>query len=448
MKRTLSVDALREVMAPLARANAAFAARHPGDAGGRQPVHTVYGGAQLFRADVASRMGALALRSLDQFAPDAATLAGALGVPARLADAVYARVRDKLAREPVEDFRIDYEDGYGNRPDAEEDGHASSVAAEVATGMATGVLPPFIGIRIKPFTEELRERSVRTLDLFLTTLVGASGGALPANFVVTLPKITVPEQVTAMADLCERLEAGLGLAAGALRFEMMVETPQSIFAEDGTVALPRLLDEARGRCIAAHFGTYDYTASNNITAAHQHMNHPACDFARQVMQVSLAGRGVWLSDGATNVMPVAPHRAAAGEALSAAQEEENRTVVHRAWKLCYDHIQHSLELGFYQGWDLHPAQLPIRYAAVYTFFLDGLDAAAERLSNFVAKAAQATLVGDVFDDAATGQGLLNFFLRAINSGAISEEEAAPRCGLTLEELRTRSFVAILAGRRG
>ena len=458
MRRTLSTDALREVMAPLERANAAFAARHPGDAGGRQPVHTVYGGAQLFRAEVSSRMGAVALRSLDQFAPDAATLGTALGLPARLADAIYARVREKLAREPVEDFRIDYEDGYGNRPDAEEDGHAQSVAAEVAAGLRNGVLPPFIGIRIKPFTEELRERSVRTLDLFLTTLVAKSGGALPPNFVVTLPKITVPEQVAAMAELCARLEAGLGLAAGALRFEMMVETPQSIFGDWdqgtsalprlGTVALPRLLDEARGRCIAAHFGTYDYTASNNITAAHQHMNHPACDFARQVMQVSLAGRGVWLSDGATNVMPVAPHRAAAGESLTAAQEEENRAVVHRAWKLAYDHIQHSLELGFYQGWDLHPAQLPIRYAAVYAFFLDGLDAAAERLSNFVAKAAQATLVGDVFDDAATGQGLLNFFLRAINSGAISEEEAAPRCGLTLEELRTRSFVAILAGRRG
>ncbi len=447
MSTTLSDDVLRDVMAPLQRANADFAARQPGDSGARQPVHTVYGGAQLFRADVASRMGALALRSLDQFAPDAATFAQALGIAPRLADTVYARVREKLAREPVEDFRADFEDGYGNRPDAEEDGHAESVAAEMARGARDGVLPPFIGIRIKPFTEELRARSVRTLDLFLSTLVREGGGTLPGNFVVTLPKITVPEQVTAMADLCDRFEPALGLAAGALRFEMMVETPQSIFADDGTVALPRLLEAARGRCTAAHFGTYDYTASNNITAAHQHMNHPACDFARQVMQVSLAGRGVWLSDGATNVMPVAPHRAAPGETLSAAQEEENRAGVHRAWKLCHDHIQHSLVLGFYQGWDLHPAQLPVRYATVYAFFLDGIDAAAERLRNFVAKAAQATLVGDVFDDAATGQGLLNFFLRAINSGAIAEDEAAPLCGLTVEELRTRSFVKILAGRR-
>jgi len=165
------------------------------------------------------------------------------------------------------------------------------------------------------------------------------------------------------------------------------------------------------------------------------------------MQVSLAGRGVWLSDGATNVMPVPPHRVAAGETLSAAQAEENRAVVHRAWKLCYDHIQHSLELGFYQGWDLHPAQLPIRYAAVYAFFLEGLDAASDRLRNFVQKAAQATLVGDVFDDAATGQGLLNYFLRAMNCGAITEDEAVAKSCLTLAELRGRSFVKILQSKR-
>ena len=72
----------------------------------------------------------------------------------------------------------------------------------------------------------------------------------------------------------------------------------------------------------------------------------------------------------------------------------------------------------------------------------------DRLRNFVQKAAQATLVGEVFDDAATGQGLLNYFLRAVNCGAITEEEALERSGLTLEELRGRSFVKILESRRG
>jgi uncharacterized protein DUF6986 len=148
------------------------------------------------------------------------------------------------------------------------------------------------------------------------------------------------------------------------------------------------------------------------------------------MQVSLAGTGIWLSDGATNVMPIG-----------------SRETVHRAWRLHAEHIRHSLVNGFYQGWDLHPAQLPSRYAAVFAFFLEGLAAASERLNNFVQKAAQATLVGDVFDDAATGQGLLNYFLRAMNCGAITEREAVDMSALTLDELRGRSFVKILANRR-
>ena len=179
------------------------------------------------------------------------------------------------------------------------------------------------------------------------------------------------------------------------------------------------------------------------------MTHPVCDFAKHMMQVAFAGRGIWLSDGATNVLPVPPHRAAKdGPPLTPAQVQENRAVVHRAWRLHAGHVRHSLVGGFYQGWDLHPAQLVTRYAALYAFFLEGLDAASDRLRNFVQRAAQATLVGEVFDDAATGQGLLNYFLRAVNSGALTEEEALERSGLTLEELRGRSFVKILESRRG
>ena len=198
--------------------------------------------------------------------------------------------------------------------------------------------------------------------------------------------------------------------------------------------------------MAAHFGTYDYTASLNITAAHQHMLHPACDFARHVMQVALAGTGVWISDGATNVLPIAPHRKFK-RSMTRRELAENRSAVHGAWKLHYEHVRHSLANGYYQGWDLHPAQLPTRYAALYAFFLEGLEAASVRLRAFVAKAGQATLVGDVFDDAATGQGLLNYFLRAWGCGAITEREAVEKSGLTLEELRSRSFVKILKARR-
>ena len=479
MKTSLSSEQTHEISNRLQEANSRFSKRYTGETGRRQPVHTVYGGAHLFKADSAQRLGALARRSLDQFAPDFLTFAKAIDLPgaetlpetldpsslliARLysnpnevqrenkplwmAHTIYKRVQDKLQREAVEDFRIDFEDGYGNRPDEEEDGHAASAATEVATGIANNTLSPFIGIRIKPLTEELRERSLRTLDIFVSTVVEKSGGRLPANFVVTLPKVVMPEQVAALSDIFDLLEPQVGLASGSLKMEMMIETTQSIINERGESNLPLMLDAARGRCIAAHFGTYDYTASCNITAAHQHMTHPVCDFARNMMQVAFGGTGIWLSDGATNIMPVAPHRATeGGPELTFAQMEENRATVHRAWKLHYDHIQHSLINAYYQGWDLHPAQLPTRYAAVYAFFLDSLEAASERLRNFVEKAAKATLVGDVFDDAATGQGLLNYFLRAINCGAITEAEALSLSSLSIQELRSGSFVKILKNR--
>jgi citrate lyase beta subunit len=480
MRTSLTTAALRSVATRLSKANRAIAAQYPGETGRRQPVHTVYGGAHLFKADIASRLGSRALHALEKFAPDCFTFAKAIGLPgsgslpaapaqiealrsrlaldpqsvrrenrpAWLAHAIYAGVKSKLEREPVEDFRIDFEDGYGNRSNAEEDGHAQAAAEEVARGLALGLLPPFIGIRIKPLSEELRSRSIRTLDLFVTTLLGQTRGKLPGNFMVTLPKITTREQVAALARIFELLEARTRLRRSSLRMELMIETTQSILNHRGECNLPRMVEAARGRCVAAHFGTYDYTASCSITAAHQHMTHPACDFARNMMQVSLAGTGVWLSDGATNILPVPPHRATKdGPALTAKQLEENRAVVHQAWKLHYDHIQHSLTTAFYQGWDLHPAQFPTRYAAVYSFFLEGLDAASERLRNFVGKAGQATVVGDVLDDAATGQGLLNYFLRAVNCGALQEEEAQQLSGLTLAELRSASFVKILKNRR-
>jgi citrate lyase beta subunit len=414
----------------------------------RQPVHTVYGGAHLFAPDTPRKLGAIALRTLQEYAPDADTLARALGLDRDLAARIYPRIVDKLQREPVEDYRIDFEDGFGSRPDEEEDAVARRAGASVAAGLTAGTLPAGIGIRIKTLSDGLlKRRGLRTFDLFLTTLVDATGGRLPPNFVVTLPKITAPEQVAWLASACDEFEASRQLPAGSLKFELMIETPQSIFSTDGRVAIPELVAHGRGRIAAAHFGTYDYTASMGITAAHQHMLHPACDFARHVMQVSLSGTGVWLSDGATNIMPVAPHRARPGGTLSPAERAVNTAAVHAAWRLHADHIRHSLVNGFYQGWDLHPAQLPTRFAAVYAFFLEGLDAASDRLTNFVRKAAQATLVGEVFDDAATGQGLLNYFLRATNCGATSELEAVERSGLTLDELRSRSFSTIMDGRR-
>jgi hypothetical protein len=478
MKTSLSESAIRSALEILEAPSAAFARRYPGETGRRQPVHVVYGGAHLFHADISRRLGAGALAELAEFAPDAFSFARAIGLPgaaklpktgkvaaaaerqfaktpeklrlanrpAWLAQKIYSLVLEKLRREPVEDFRIDFEDGYGNRPDAEEDQHTKIAAQEVAKGFAKCSLPPFIGIRLKPFSPELRERSIRTLNIFLSTLCEATGGRLPSNFVVTLPKVVIPEQMAALSLLLAAMEPELGLEKGALRFEMMIETTSAILNARGESNLPQFLDAAGGRCIAAHFGTYDYTASCSITAAYQTMDHPACDFAKNMMQVAFAGTGIWLSDGATNVMPIPLHRAEKGKRLTRAQQVQNFEAVHRAWKMHYGHIHHSLVTAYYQGWDLHPAQLPTRYAAVFSFFLEGLDSSAARLKNFVEKAAKATLVGDVFDDAATGQGLLNFFLRAINCGAVSEAEAERLTGVTIEELHFGSFLKILKNR--
>jgi len=430
----------------LQKAQDAFAARYPGESSSRQPVHTVYGGAHLFKSDTVKKLGEIALRSLGEYAPEAKTFAEAIGIRADLAEKVYARVQEKLRREAVEDFRIDFEDGYGNRPDSEEDGHARQAAEETAKGLEQGTLPPFVGIRIKTFSAELGPRALRTLDLYLTTLIARTGGRLPSSFVVTLPKVVSPAQVSVLVDAFEALEPKLRIPRGALRMESMIETTQSILDENGESMLPKLLAAARGRCFAAHFGTYDYTASCNIVSTYQSMRHPACDFAKHMMKVAYAGTGIFLSDGATTTMPIAPHKAAKGKQLSPEQVRDNQRAVHAAWRLHADDLRHSLVNGFYQGWDLHPAQLPSRYGALYAFFLEGLAGATERLRNFVGKLGQATLSGDTFDDAATGQGLLNYFLRGVHAGALREEEAVARSGLSVEELRGRSFAAILTAR--
>jgi citrate lyase beta subunit len=349
-----------------------------------QPIHTVYGGAHLFKSTTCGKLGALAARAFAEYAPDKATLEQVFGVPAELAATVHERVSEKLRREPIEDYRIDFEDGFGIRTDAEEDSAADNAAREVAAAVQAKALPGLFGIRVKSFhTEATKARALRTLDRFL------SKATLPENFVVTLPKITAPEQV---AELVDELRP-----YPEVDIEIMVETPESIFL------LPRLLEAAQGKCIAAHFGAYDYTASLGITAANQDLHHPACEFARSMMLVSLAGSGVWLVDGATNLLPIPP-------------------AVHRAWKLHYDNIRHSLYNGYYQGWDLHPAQIPARLVAVHAFFLEGLADASARLRNFRDQSEQATRVGAIFDDAATGRGLMNYFERAVLCGAISENE--------------------------
>lgn len=454
----LSLDPglVRTVLDRLKSSDRTDARVYPGEPIGRQPVHTVYGGGHLFRRDTARRLGETARESMRVFAPDAERFGRAIGLEAGpdLQRSVYTRVLEKLEREPVEDFRIDFEDGYGTRDDAEEDAHAAQAAAETAAGMAAGTLPPFMGIRIKNFGPGTRERGIRTLDVYLSTLGPLTGWKLPDNFVVMLPKLVSADQVSALVELFEAFEGGSSahFAPGSLRMEFMVETTRSVIDASGVCPLPEFVRAARGRCVAAALGVYDYTASLGITANQQRIDHRGCDFARHVMQVALGGSGLFLSDGATNIMPTPPHAAPTGSPLTPEQERENTATVHSAWKLNFGHVRRSLSHGWYQGWDLNPAQLPVRYAAVYSYFLEYLPEATRRLSNFVEKAARATLVrGDsgagVFDDAATAQGLLTFFIQGLRRRAISDEDLA-RTGLSRDEVAMRSFTDIVRRRAG
>ena len=474
MKLSISETQKENILNELGVANKAFQKIYPGDRADRQPVHTVYGGADLFTADTAKKMADAAMKTLTNNAANFVEFAKAIELSGHeklpnnekeinllvskldslsevdrkkeaswLSYSTYNKVILKLTTEALEDFRIDFEDGFGNRSWKEEDETAERAAKEVAKGMKANSLPPFIGIRIKPFTEDLKERGTRTLDIFLSTLADESSGKIPNNFVVMLPKVTIPEQVTALVKLFETIETNTKIEAGSLKMEMMVETTQSVINKDGINPLRTYVEASKGRMIATAFGTYDYTAACNITAKYQDMGHAVCDFAHHFMKVSLGATGIWLSDGATNVMPIGPNR---GDNLTAEQIAENKMVVHRSWKKAFDHTRYSLWKGMYQGWDLNPAQFPMRYAAVYSFFLESYEDAAKRLKAFVEKAARATLTDDVFDDAATGQGLLNYFLRAMNCGAISMDEVLAT-GLTMEEIRMRSFLKILEHRR-
>ena len=306
------------------------------------------------------------------------------------ADAVdlESRVRSKLVNEPIEDLRVDFEDGYGARSDEVEDGHASSAARELAASIREGTAAPFFGIRMKCLEAPTRRRGLRTLVIVVRELVAAQ--APLDGFVTTLPKATSVDQVTAMVHICEQLEQTFNLDVGTLRFEIQVETPQAILGPDGTALVARMVHAADGRCTALHYGTYDYSAFCGIAAEYQSMAHPVADYAKLVMQAAAAGTGVRLSDGSTNILPVGDDEA-----------------VRDAWRLHLGLVRRSLERGYYQGWDMHPAQLPTRYAATFGFYRDGLPRAAGRLRNYLEQTGSGVL-----DEPATARALADYLLRA------------------------------------
>jgi citrate lyase beta subunit len=405
----------------LAATDAHLERSYPGDPGTRQPVHTVYVPGDAFHPELPREWGRRALEALaPQGVRGLAAAVAPAGLDEALLGAVAGAVERKLAEEPIEDLRVDFEDGFGNRGDDVEDEFVLRAARGVARAVREGTAPPFVGIRFKCFEAPTRARGLRTLDLFLSTLVregglreaGHSEDGLPRGLVLTLPKVSAVEQVQVMAEACERLEDGLGLPAGRLRFEVQMETAPLILGADGRSPIPRIIHETGGRVEALHYGTYDYSDSLQIAAHHQSMEHPAADHAKAVMQVAAAGTGVRLSDGSTNILPT-------GDA------EQRRT----AWALHARLVRRSLERGFYQGWDLHPAQLPTRFLATYFFYREGFAAAALRLRNYVHG-----IESEIMDEPATARALARFVHRGVLCGAVSPAELEEAAGIGEHDL--------------
>jgi citrate lyase beta subunit len=365
-------------------------------------VHTCYVPADVVRPGLAASWGDAALAALDEHGlPD-------LGLPADLVDQVLPRVRAKLAVEPVEDLRVDAEDGYRGSPDAEDD----DVTAAAAVLAAEPALPAFLGVRAKSLEGPTRRRGVRSLDLFLGGLADAGR----ERAVVTLPKVTAVEQVAAFLPVLAALEQQHGLG---LDLELQVETPQAVLGADGTTTLARMLHAGAGRVTGLHYGTYDYSASLGIAAAHQSSDHPAADAAKEAMQVAVAGTGARAVDGSTNVLPVG-----------------TTDQVQAAWQVHARLVRRALERGFYQGWDLHPGQLVTRYVATYAFFRAALPAAAARLGAYVSR-----VEGGVLDEPATARALATVVLRGLDCGALDVAEVESATGLD------RAALDGLAGRR-
>lgn len=395
---TIPDPTLARIDALLADIDADLAARYPGDRAEAQPVHTVYISAADASADTPAIWGAAALELLDRQA----------GVFAELATAdVLELVRDRLAAAPIADLRLDFEDGYGRRGDPVEDSDAVR-AGNTLRALRLGTS----GIRFKGLTLADRPRAVRTLELILD-------GGLPDGFVFTVPKLRAAEQVTATVWVCEALEHAHGLPAGALRFELQIESPQAVLGADGTATLARALHMAEGRCTGLHYGTYDYSAACGITPQNQSLEHPVADHAKAVMLAAAAQTGVWVADGSTQVNPVGT-------------DDQVQQAIRRHHRL----VTRSLERGFYQGWDMHPGHLVTRWLATFTFFRSALTAAAPRLQAYLDRRG-----GAVVDEPATAEAPAAVVLRGLDCGAFGVDDVlalAPGADLsTLRALKSR-----------
>lgn len=399
-----------------------------------QPVHTLYWPADRFDALTVTEASADARALFEAELPNPSALASALewtdAAEPGLAEATWERTRTRLQQGPVEDLRIDFEDGYGRRDDATENAHADAAAASLVEALAADRICSRVGIRIKTITPEEVGRAAETLERFVDRL--AEAGRFPETFVVTLPKVTHPAQVERGVAWLAELERRYARPEHSMRLEVMVETTASLVDREGRSPLPAIVDAGVPRLLGIHLGVYDFTASLHLPPGQQAPDHPFCDLARGQMRLAVGGR-VHLSDGASNVRPVGDGKA-----------------IRRAWRIGYAHVQRALAQGYAQGWDMHPGQLVVRHAANVAFWRAGYTDLAARLSAMIDSATRAqganTVQGAVIDEPATAAALYRAVCRAWRVGAIDEAELGA-ASLTTADVGHDSFADLVRSRR-
>jgi hypothetical protein len=408
----LPADAIAAIDQALAPLDAWAAKRWPGGALLGQPAHTVYVSAAFAKPGVCGAWGRAALASLDAHAPTPAALAAAVGLPVDAVRDAWPLLRDVLASRPIQDLRVDLEDGYGPHTDAEEDAETDRAAATLLAESVDPAGPVRLGIRHRSLEVATRARAIRTFDRLVGRLT--EGGGVPTGFVVTMPKVVHLDQVRVYVELLRALEKAHRLGDGTLVFEIQVETPQTILAADGTLPLAPMIDAAEGRCTGLHYGTYDYSAALGVSAEHQNAWHPVAQTAKAVMRLAAAQTGVEVSDGSTNQLPVG-----------------DTSTVHANWKVHADLVAGGLADGIRQGWDLHPAQLVTRHLINIVTLRRRLPAALDRLRIYFGAD---PLSGATVDEPATAQALAADVLRAVTTGAATAAEVEAGTGTTVAVL--------------
>ena len=401
------------------------------DATTTQPSGTLYGGAQRFKEGTFAKLGEQVHTFFGRYVDSDDAFVACFGVPTSASVAsLRDRLRGSLQRAPLEDVRVDFEDGYGPHDDQEEDAHAVLVGEAFAERRGS-VWPTRVGIRVRSLESATAKRALRTLALVVDTMVARGWRPGREPFRVTIPKVTHLQEIAMAARALERLEADHGLPDKSFVLEAMVETPDAFLDREGRVPIVVWPSMARGRMSALHFGAFDYLSSIGVPAGSQSLDHPACLHARALLALVATRAHVEVSDGTFLEIPVGPHREATNGSL---EEGENQEVVARALRHHAGRVRRQLAEGFAQGWDLHPGQVVSRRAAVLMAYVEGRDEVLRRMNAFLVAGARAARSGTSFDDAASARSLLATLRSGIKLGLDDADLVAAFVGLEVDDL--------------